>query len=52
MKWRIVKVLVGVLLPAVLEAIVDGRVTPEEVDDLLVALLDGLDALQSRQFGS
>lgn len=45
MKWRIVKVLVGVLLPAVLEALRDGRVSADEVDELLVALVEALDKL-------
>lgn len=45
MQWRIVKVLVGVLLPAVLEALQDGRVSGDEVDELIVALLEALDRL-------
>ena len=47
MKWRIVKVLVGVLLPAVFEALRDGRVTADEVDELLGALLEALDRLSA-----
>lgn len=45
MKWRIVKVLIAVVLPAVLEALADGRVTRDEVEELLGALLEALGKL-------
>lgn len=39
MKWRILLALAGTLVPALVRAVADGKLTPSEVDVLLEKLL-------------
>jgi hypothetical protein len=48
MKWRIVVALLGTVVPALAQALADGRVSRAELDELVAALLDAVDVVAGK----